>query len=74
MAGVKNSKVTDTQRSKSRAASHEGLDLDRQRPRGDLGHRLRIAREEKNIGLRELARRLGGALQSDLADRDRRKT
>ena len=59
MAGVKNSKVTDTRRSKSRAASHEGLDLDRQRPRGDLGHRLRIAREEKNIGLRELARRLG---------------
>ena len=59
MAGVKNSKVTDTPRSKARAASHEGLDLDRQRPRADLGHRLRIAREEKNIGLRELARRLG---------------
>jgi len=59
MAGVKNSKVKDTRRGKSRAASHEGLDLDRQRPRGDLGHRLRIAREEKNIGLRELARRLG---------------
>jgi len=58
MAGVKNSKVMDT-RSKSRAASNEGLDLDRQRPRGDLGHRLRIAREEKSIGLRELARRLG---------------
>jgi transcriptional regulator with XRE-family HTH domain len=59
MAGVKNSKVKDTRRSKSRAASHEGLDLDRKPPRGDLGHRLRIAREEKNIGLRELARRLG---------------
>src|SRR6478672_2833160 len=58
MAGVKNSKVMDT-RSKSRAAFNEGLDLDRQRPRGDLGHRLRIAREEKSIGLRELARRLG---------------
>ena len=57
MAGVKNSKVKDTRRSKPRTASHEVLDLERQRPRGDLGHRLRIAREEKNIGLRELARR-----------------
>ena len=37
----------------------EGATLDRQRLRDDLGHRLRAAREEKNIGLRELARRLG---------------
>src|SRR6187551_113001 len=59
MAGVKNSKAKDTRRSRSRAASQEGLDLDRQRPRSDLGQRLRIAREEKHIGLRELARRLG---------------
>lgn len=33
--------------------------MDRQRLRDDLGHRLREAREQKNIGLRELARRLG---------------
>ena len=30
-----------------------------ERLRDDLGHRLRAAREQKNIGLRELARRLG---------------
>ena len=59
MAGVKNSKVKNPRRSKSRAAPQEGLDIDRQRARSDLGQRLRIAREEKNIGLRELARRLG---------------
>lgn len=59
MAGVKNSKVKNPRRSKSRAATQEGLDIDRQRARSDLGQRLRIAREEKNIGLRELARRLG---------------
>jgi len=33
--------------------------LDRESLRDDLGHRLRAAREQKNIGLRELARRLG---------------
>jgi transcriptional regulator with XRE-family HTH domain len=33
--------------------------LDRESLRDDLGHRLRAAREEKHIGLRELARRLG---------------
>jgi len=37
----------------------EGTTLDRQRLRDDLGQRLRAAREQKNIGLRELARRLG---------------
>ena len=57
--GVKNSRMKDTRRRKPRAAAQEGTALDRQRLRDDLGHRLRIAREEKNIGLRELARRLG---------------
>ncbi len=33
--------------------------LNRRSLRNDLGHRLRVAREQKNIGLRELARRLG---------------
>jgi len=33
--------------------------LDRESLRDDLGHRLRAAREQKDIGLRELARRLG---------------
>jgi transcriptional regulator with XRE-family HTH domain len=33
--------------------------VDRQSLRDDLGHRLREAREQKKIGLRELARRLG---------------
>jgi DNA-binding XRE family transcriptional regulator/mannose-6-phosphate isomerase-like protein (cupin superfamily) len=60
VAGVKNSKVKGTRRRRRpRAPSQEAASLDRQRLRDDLGHRLRIAREEKNIGLRELARRLG---------------
>jgi transcriptional regulator with XRE-family HTH domain/mannose-6-phosphate isomerase-like protein (cupin superfamily) len=59
VAGVKNSKVKGTKRRRPRAVSQEAASLDRQRLRDDLGHRLRIAREEKNIGLRELARRLG---------------
>ena len=42
-----------------RAAATEGATVDRQSLRDDLGQRLRAAREEKNIGLRELARRLG---------------
>jgi transcriptional regulator with XRE-family HTH domain len=37
----------------------DGTTVDQQRLRDDLGHRLREAREQKNIGLRELARRLG---------------
>jgi transcriptional regulator with XRE-family HTH domain len=37
----------------------DGTTVDRQRLRDDLGHRLRVAREQKSIGLRELARRLG---------------
>jgi transcriptional regulator with XRE-family HTH domain len=37
----------------------EGAPVERQNLRHDLGHRLRVAREQKDIGLRELARRLG---------------
>jgi DNA-binding XRE family transcriptional regulator/mannose-6-phosphate isomerase-like protein (cupin superfamily) len=37
----------------------DGATVDRQSLRDDLGHRLRAAREQRNIGLRELARRLG---------------
>ena len=57
--GVKNSGIRDTRRRKPSAVNPEGVGLDRQRLRSDLGHRLRLAREEKKIGLRELARRLG---------------
>src|SRR5215475_686307 len=57
--GVKNSRVKETRRRKPRTAGQEGPTVDRQRLRDDLGHRLREAREQKNIGLRELARRLG---------------
>jgi transcriptional regulator with XRE-family HTH domain len=42
-----------------RAAPDERASADRQGLRSDLGHRLREAREQKNVGLRELARRLG---------------
>jgi transcriptional regulator with XRE-family HTH domain len=42
-----------------RADPDERATADRQSLRSDLGHRLRDAREQKNIGLRELARRLG---------------
>jgi len=56
---VKDPRVKDKPRRRPRSAVPEGTTLDRQRLRDDLGHRLRAAREEKNIGLRELARRLG---------------
>ena len=56
---MKDSRVKAKPRRRSRAAVPETATLDRQRLRDDLGHRLRAAREEKNIGLRELARRLG---------------
>jgi transcriptional regulator with XRE-family HTH domain len=59
MAGVKNSKAKDIRRRRPRATLPEGGNLEQQRLRSDFGHRLRTAREEKNIGLRELARRLG---------------
>ena len=42
-----------------RTAPVDGPTVDRKRLHDDLGHRLRTARERKNIGLRELARRLG---------------
>jgi transcriptional regulator with XRE-family HTH domain len=42
-----------------RAAPDERATADRQGLRSDLGQRLREAREQKKIGLRELARRLG---------------
>lgn len=42
-----------------RAGTAEGAIVDRASLHDDLGHRLRQARERKNIGLRELARRLG---------------
>jgi transcriptional regulator with XRE-family HTH domain len=40
-------------------AADEHASVDRQNIRDDLGQRLRLARENKSIGLRELARRLG---------------
>jgi transcriptional regulator with XRE-family HTH domain len=42
-----------------RVGAQEPAVLDRHGLRDDLGRRLREAREEKKIGLRELARRLG---------------
>jgi transcriptional regulator with XRE-family HTH domain len=56
---VKNPMLNGKKRRRPRATSSEGTTPERQRLRDDLGHRLRAAREEKNIGLRELARRLG---------------
>ena len=51
--------LTGKKRRRPRTAAPAGASGDRQRLRDDLGHRLRAAREQKNIGLRELARRLG---------------
>jgi transcriptional regulator with XRE-family HTH domain len=48
-----------TRKRRRRVAVPEGASADRQSLRDDLGQRLRAAREEKDIGLRELARRLG---------------
>ena len=56
---MKSAKLTDKQRRRPRLALDEQATLDRQNLRNDLGQRLRQAREEKKIGLRELARRLG---------------
>lgn len=56
---MKDPRLHDKPRRRSRTAAQESTSLDRQRLRDDLGHRLRAAREQKNIGLRELARRLG---------------
>ena len=46
-------------RRRRRGGPAEGATVDRAILHDDLGHRLRVARERKNIGLRELARRLG---------------
>jgi transcriptional regulator with XRE-family HTH domain len=47
-----------TRRRRGAATGDDGT-VRRQSLHDDLGHRLRAARERKNIGLRELARRLG---------------
>ncbi len=57
--GVKDSRLEGKPRRRARSAAPEGAPGERQRLRDDLGQRLRHARERKNIGLRELARRLG---------------
>ena len=56
---MNNAKLTSKQGRRPRRAVDEQANFDRQNLRADLGHRLREAREEKKIGLRELARRLG---------------
>jgi transcriptional regulator with XRE-family HTH domain len=56
---VKNARPTGKQRRRPRLALDEQATVDRQNLRDNLGHRLREAREQKKIGLRELARRLG---------------
>ena len=55
-----NTKLTGKQRRRPRRDCRtSGRAVDRQSLRDDLGQRLREAREQKKIGLRELARRLG---------------
>ena len=56
---VDNAKLTPRRRRRPRGVVDEQATFDRQNLRTDLGQRLREAREEKKIGLRELARRLG---------------
>ena len=55
---VKDARLTGKQRRRPRLALDERATVDRQNLRDDLGQRLREAREQKQIGLRELARRL----------------
>jgi len=57
--GAKEVKSTGKTRRRPRLRLDEQALVDRQSLRHDLGQRLREAREQKNIGLRELARRLG---------------
>jgi transcriptional regulator with XRE-family HTH domain len=57
--GVDSAPPTGKHHRRRRMTAAERARLDRESLRDDLGHRLRAAREEKNIGLRELARRLG---------------
>ncbi len=56
---VKNTQPAGKRRSRTRPAQDAPPTIDRQDLRDDLGKRLREARESRNIGLRELARRLG---------------
>jgi transcriptional regulator with XRE-family HTH domain/quercetin dioxygenase-like cupin family protein len=56
---MKNTPAAGKQRRRRRTSVLDDATGDRQVLRHDLGHRLRTAREQKNIGLRELARRLG---------------
>jgi transcriptional regulator with XRE-family HTH domain len=56
---VKKAGPTGKKGRRPRVALDERATVDRQNLRDDLGHRLREAREQKKIGLRELARRLG---------------
>src|SRR2546430_10086102 len=56
---VKDTSLTGKQRRRPRLTPDERATSGRQRLRDDLGQRLRKAREQKKIGLRELARRLG---------------
>jgi transcriptional regulator with XRE-family HTH domain len=51
--------LTGKQRRRPRLTPDERATVERQSLRDNLGQRLREAREEKKIGLRELARRLG---------------
>jgi transcriptional regulator with XRE-family HTH domain len=56
---VMGTNLTGKQRRRPRLVHDGASAIDRQSLRDDLGHRLREAREQKKIGLRELARRLG---------------
>jgi transcriptional regulator with XRE-family HTH domain len=57
--GVKDAKLAGKRQRRTRLTLDDQATLDRQNLRHDLGQRLREAREQKSIGLRELARRLG---------------
>jgi transcriptional regulator with XRE-family HTH domain len=56
---VKSARSGAKQRRRHQGNGLDGATVDRQNLRDDLGHRLRAAREQRSIGLRELARRLG---------------
>ena len=56
---MKDAKLAGKERRQPRLTQADQSTLDRQNLRHDLGQRLREAREQKDIGLRELARRLG---------------
>lgn len=56
---MKSTRSGARQRRRHQGNGLDGATVDRQNLRDDLGHRLRAAREQRGIGLRELARRLG---------------